>query len=118
MKHKVIQWTVVVLVSLPLAAAIWLRGEPAWTASRQPPPSVSGRHPESSKLWAAAAYGRLPMAFEVNQGQTDAWVKFLSRGSGYTVFLTPREAVVGLRRPKREATVKQEASESGRSAEL
>ena len=31
---------------------------------------------------------RLPLSFEPNQGQTAPAVKFLSRGPGYTVFLT------------------------------
>jgi hypothetical protein len=31
------------------------------------------------------SYGRLPLSFEANHGQTDARVKFLSRGSGYTL---------------------------------
>ena len=30
---------------------------------------------------AAAAYGQLPLAFEVNAGQTDPRVKFLSRNN-------------------------------------
>ena len=42
------------------------------------------------------AYGQLPLSFEANQGQTDAQVDFLSRGSGYTLFLTPAEAVLSL----------------------
>jgi hypothetical protein len=29
-----------------------------------------------------AGYGKLPLSFEKNQGQTDARVKFLSRGAG------------------------------------
>jgi hypothetical protein len=41
-----------------------------------------------------ADYGKLPLAFEANAGQTDARVKFLSRGSGYTLFLTGNEAVL------------------------
>jgi Beta-propeller repeat len=41
-------------------------------------------------------YGNLPLTFEANQGQTDAKVKFLSRGSGYTLFLTGDEAVFSL----------------------
>jgi len=41
-------------------------------------------------------YGRLPLAFEANQGQTDATVKFLSRSVGYGVFLTFTEAVLAL----------------------
>lgn len=44
----------------------------------------------------AAAYGRLPLVFEKNVGQTDAAVTFLSRGSGYDIFLTPTEAVLKL----------------------
>jgi beta-propeller repeat-containing protein len=43
---------------------------------------------------ALDSYGRLPLGFEANQGQTDARVKFLSRGAGYTLFLTRDEAVL------------------------
>src|ERR1700687_5752393 len=39
------------------------------------------------------AYTSLPMRFEENVGQTDHRVEFLSRGPGYTLFLTPGEAV-------------------------
>ena len=42
-------------------------------------------------------YGRLPLQFEENRGQTDAQVRFLSRGSGYALFLTRDEAVLQLR---------------------
>jgi hypothetical protein len=41
-------------------------------------------------------YGRLPLTFEVNRGQTDKRVRFLARGSGYAVFLTGQEAVLAL----------------------
>ena len=37
------------------------------------------------------------MHFEANAGQTDKSVDFLSRGPGYTVFLTPSQAVLTLR---------------------
>ncbi len=47
------------------------------------------------------AYGKLPLAFEANQGQTDPRVKFISRGSGYTLFLTSSEAVLHFRDAKR-----------------
>jgi hypothetical protein len=40
------------------------------------------------------AYGILPISFEANQGQTDSGVKFLSRGRGYSLFLTPTAAVL------------------------
>jgi len=42
----------------------------------------------------------LPLSFEVNEGQTDEKIKFLSRGPGYDLFLTPTEAVFNLRRPQ------------------
>src|SRR6185436_13199778 len=42
-------------------------------------------------------YGKLPLSFEANQGQTSAQVKYLSRGAGYTFFLTATEAVMELR---------------------
>ena len=45
----------------------------------------------------APAYARLPLSFEANVGQTDARVKFLSRGAGQTLFLTPTEAVLLLK---------------------
>ena len=43
------------------------------------------------------AYGKLPLSFEANQGQIDSEVKFLSRGSGYSLFLTSNEAVLSLK---------------------
>ncbi len=45
---------------------------------------------------APGNYGQLPMSFEPNAGQTDARVQFLSRGKGYTLFLTEHEAVLSL----------------------
>ncbi len=39
---------------------------------------------------------QLPLSFEVNQGQTDPAVDFLSRGSGYSLFLTRGTAVLRL----------------------
>src|SRR2546422_6517107 len=45
----------------------------------------------------AESYGRLPLSFEVNKGQSDASVKFMSRGHGYSLFLTNEEAVLSLR---------------------
>jgi hypothetical protein len=51
----------------------------------------------ASKATVAADYGKLPLVFEANQGQTDASVKFLSRGPGYSLFLTESEAVLSLR---------------------
>jgi len=51
-----------------------------------------------TKVRIAEAYGRQPLAFEANHGQTDAHVQFVSRGAGYTLFLTSTEAVLTLRK--------------------
>src|SRR5882724_10408647 len=40
--------------------------------------------------------GKLPLAFEPNQGQTDARAAYVSHGSGYGLFLTPNEAILSL----------------------
>lgn len=58
-----------------------------------PPASAAER---SAKL-AAARYGRLPLSFEANHGQTSPEVKFLSRGADYTLFLASRESVLEVR---------------------
>jgi uncharacterized protein (TIGR03437 family) len=46
------------------------------------------------------AYGKIPIRFEANERQTDARVKFMARGAGYSVFLTGDEAVLQLRKGK------------------
>lgn len=53
----------------------------------------------------APGYGQLTPSFELNRGQTDTRVKFLSRGSGYTIFLTPNQAVLSLARGTQRGTV-------------
>jgi len=62
------------------------------------------KDPRTSKPGVRAAevamptsYGKLPLSFEPNTGQTNPAVKFLSRGRGYTLWLTSDEAVLGLR---------------------
>lgn len=47
----------------------------------------------------AALYEKLPLAFTVNQGQAEPRVKFLSTGSGYSLFLTSDEAVLAFEKP-------------------
>ena len=49
-----------------------------------------------AQLWVT------PMHFELNKGQTAEQVDFVSRGPGYTVFLTPGEAVLSLQANKHE----------------
>jgi hypothetical protein len=48
----------------------------------------------------AEAYGRLPLVFEPNRGQSDPLIRFLARGPGYAVFITPEQALLKLLGPK------------------
>jgi hypothetical protein len=52
------------------------------------------------KAKVKAVYAELPLCFEVNRGQTDKLVKFLTQGKGYNLFLTSTEAVLTLQIPE------------------
>ena len=54
------------------------------------------QRPRMTKAQAWKSYGALPMSFELNQGQADSSVRFLARGPGYTIFLSPGEATLAL----------------------
>ena len=75
-------------------------------AEEMTPPSLAPAQSAPAKVLPATTarvhtnYGKLPLHFEPNRGQTASKVKFLSRGSGYTLFLTPAEAVLALRTPQ------------------
>ena len=51
---------------------------------------------ESNPPMIPAEVFKLPMNFMKNAGQTDPCVDFISRGPGYTLFLTPTQAVFSL----------------------
>src|SRR3990172_343852 len=78
-------------VVLALVAAFLL----PWPAQAQTPTTKA----------PAAAFQKLPLIFETNAGQVDGEVKFLSRGPGYTLFLTPPEAVLALLKAPGDGTV-------------
>lgn len=55
--------------------------------------------PDAGKPKPAADYGKVPLSFEPNRGQTDPHVQFFSRGQGYGIFLAPAEAVLSRQKP-------------------
>ncbi len=72
--------------------------------------SQDGQRPTATQMESAQAkfhvvdlYAKQPLSFERNDGQTDAQVKFISRGDRYTLFLTSAEAVLALRAPHTES---------------
>ncbi|MBZ5544403.1 MAG: hypothetical protein LAO07_12090, partial [Acidobacteriia bacterium] len=84
------------LISMAVLGWISLGSQPSAAAASgtTPTPNVSISSPRLAGL-----YVRLPISFEVNRGQTDRGVKFLARGPGYTLFLTPHETVLALHGP-------------------
>lgn len=71
----------------------------------QQPASFRGaaKHlPDVPRQKLIESYGKLPLSFEpcveANCGDTGGEARFLSRGPGYTLFLTATEAVLALRR--------------------
>jgi hypothetical protein len=79
--------------SLPLLTLSALAGSAALAAQ-------TGENSPGSvvPVRAIEAFANLPLYFEPNQGQTERQVKFLSRGAGHTLFLTPSKAVLLLTR--------------------
>jgi len=58
------------------------------TAASTGPSSPSQPASPAQKAPVVETYGRLPLSFEENTGQSDKSVKFLSRGRGYGLYLT------------------------------
>lgn len=77
-----------------------------WLNSTSAQRQVSNNNPSvvspATKARLSSEYGQLPLAFEANRGQSDGRVKFLARGSGYTLFLTERETILKLRPNERQ----------------
>ncbi|MBI4637939.1 MAG: SBBP repeat-containing protein [Candidatus Rokubacteria bacterium] len=57
-------------------------------------PTAATKAPRPGPPLALRALAALPLHFEANHGQTDGSVHFLARARGYTLFLTPTEAVI------------------------
>ena len=92
------------LVASAWGGATWSRSQ--WTAHeaaqpldtvRQTSHATTAQPDATTKMRLNELYSQLPLSFEANVGQTDPQVDFISRGNGYTLFLTPREAVLALR---------------------
>jgi len=73
------------------SAALLLSLTSAASPNAHPP-----KAPAANQARLAENYGKLPLSFEANHGQTDPSVKFLSRGSGYSLYLTDSTAIFSL----------------------
>jgi hypothetical protein len=77
-----------------------------------PPSAVSPQADQKAQARILDQYGKLPLSFEANHGQTDSRVKFLSRTGGYSLFLTGDEAVLALNAKKADPRKAKIASHS------
>jgi Beta-propeller repeat len=75
-------------------------------ASKRAVQRPDGDHAGEARTRVAETYGKLPMMFQANAGQTDARVKFTARGPGYSLFLTPGEAVFVLSQKSAQAVLR------------
>jgi hypothetical protein len=89
--------TVVMILTLTSKVAP-RHSTPLSSQSQSAQPVAASEISPAARAQVAETYGKLPLTFETNQGQSDKQVKFLSRGEGYTLFLTGDEAVMSLRR--------------------
>jgi hypothetical protein len=89
------QWSLVVLSLIAVDSSGHHSSDHPWSASIRPFPQPTSAE-NLAHVRVREAYRRLPMSFEANVGQANEEVKFLSRGSGYSVFLTPTDAVFAL----------------------
>jgi len=66
------------------------------SAYKAPHPQISASSPASAPSTLTSVndqYGKIPLSFEPNVGQSDSRVQYIARASGYSLFLTPRETV-------------------------
>ena len=89
-----------ILAGLPIAATSTAQSNPAAVSlpgDTRSPQTVAGKTPTpDASRKVAANYGKLPISFEANHGQTDKRVKFVARGSGYGLYLNGQDAVLAL----------------------
>jgi len=90
------------LIALSLLAGFSVRGDDHPFTFRAGAGVSDDRVDPAKRAQIMKSYGQLPLQFEANRGQTDARVKFISRNSGHTLFLTANEAVLNLRRGARQ----------------
>ena len=113
--YRVVLTTGLVIFSGLMLAALSGSGGAA-SPKTEPAASRSGGI-SAPKIRIVDRYGKIPLAFERNNGQTAPRVKFLSRGIGYTLFLTPTEAVLALQNLDKRLSPEKCAAKGSESAE-
>jgi uncharacterized repeat protein (TIGR01451 family) len=90
----------------------------ATPAAKNAIPAIPPQKPsvdDATKREMMEAVANIPMSFEVNRGQTDKRVQFLSRGAGYTLFLTRDSAVLALPTPAGKSSEQKQPARTARA---
>jgi hypothetical protein len=91
---------------------LWVFAAPCSRSQELPSSATSAPGPAVTastvaiQAQAKSVFAQLPLRFEKNEGQADPRVKFMSQNGGYSLFLTPKEAVLLLPRksPRKAAS--------------
>jgi hypothetical protein len=108
--YRLLAWTLGILVCASLGLTLQSQGKPlrsirSWAHRAAAAGSVPAQRSDAraratdrQRADVQGRYAELPLAFEPNAGQTDGRVRYLARGSGYTIFLTDQKTVLSLTR--------------------
>src|SRR5687768_4098095 len=105
--HNMRNYTLSIVAMVALLAGLLLSALPLATGLRAPAADVALSPSQ------ALDFGKLPLSFEANEGQTDPSVKYMTHTSGGTMYFTPNEVVLAL-----QSTSERQASNAKGSAGL
>lgn len=98
-----------ITINISIIFGFFILTNPAF--SKPVPPSLTSsatltQADTKAEVRLSKTYGNLPLTFEANEGHADEQVKFLSRGSGYSLFLTPTETVLSLSKDEQSTAIR------------
>ena len=88
-----VQWK-----SIGVVLATTLVAAGVFSASWLPKHAAKTKRVTPTSPAVAANFGKVPLAFEPNVGQSDSQVAYVAHGSGYTAFLPDSGPVLSLRK--------------------
>ena len=89
----------VMLAAAAAAAVLAHNGAPPPHTTAAAPVAPASPSSAAAQPQVASEYGKLPISFEPNVGQASSDVKYVARGSGYSLALSEQGALLSLRQP-------------------
>jgi Beta-propeller repeat len=109
------RWSLPMLLVLLLASPAALLGTFAWRATSNAALGSSRAQDAANQAKVGATYGKMPLYFVENQGQTDARVAYYAHGRSTSIFFTPQGVTYALTAPGTPSTTSPAASHSARA---